>query len=193
MSIKASHKDIKDCFKFLASSSKLKSASFEEICAHVVKVKMFLRNGFDVDYKTSGDKTLLHIVLSKGMMHYNKKALEKFNENPTLNVDFAPLDIKYLTTKYRPNPFIRDEQGLTPSMKALDKGLKNEFHWLISYENAYQSENQAKALQALAILAELVPHNIEDKDPYRKTVIRRAQKTFNLSMQNLAGENQNNG
>ena len=183
--MKPSHKDVMECLKFI-SSKKTKDALVEEICAHVLKIKIMIEGGTDINIQTKSRKTLLHAVLSKGMLQYNKKAKELYEANPIENKDFQPFDIKYLTTKFRPNPFIRDNEGLTPSMKALDKGLKDEFHWLLAYEHAYQAEKHSQALEALAILAQLVPNNIDDKDPYRKTVIVKAQRNFLNAMHDLS-------
>ena len=180
-----SSKDVIECLKFI-SSKKAKDTPFEDITPYVLKIKMMLENGEDVNIQTKSGKTLLHAVLSSKMIAYNEWAKKYYDSDPKKFADFEPLDIKYLTTKFRPNPFARDNNGLTPSMKALEKGLKNEFRWLLSYENAYQSEKQAQALEALALLAQLVPNSTEDQDPYRKTVIVKAQRKFLSAMHDLS-------
>ena len=180
-----SHKDVIDCLKFIASK-KIKETPFEDITPYVLKIKMMLEKGEDVNIQTKSGKTLLHAVLSSKMVTYNNWAKKIYENDPKKYADYEPFDIKYLTTKFRPNPFARDNEGLTPSMKALDKGLKNEFRWLLSYENAYQAEKHSQALEALALLAQLVPSNTEDKDPYRKTVIVKAQRKFLSAMHDLS-------
>ena len=180
-----SHKDAIDCLKLIASK-KIKETPFEDITPYVLKIKMMLENGEDVNMQTKSGKTLLHAVLSSKMVAYNNWAKKIYENDPKKSADFEPLDVKYLTTKFRPNPFVRDDKGMTPSMKALEKGLKNEFRWLLSYENAYQAEKHSQALEALAILAQLVPSSTEDKDPYRKTVIVKAQRKFLNAMHDLS-------
>lgn len=180
-----STKDVIDCLKFI-SSKKIKETPFEKVTPYVLKIKMMLKNGYDVNIQTKSGKTLLHAVLSSGMIAYNKWSKKLYENNPQKSAEYEPLDVKYLTTKFRPNPFMLDSEGRTPSMKALDKGLKDEFRWLLAYEHAYQAEKQSQALEALAILAQLAPNNVDDKDPYRKTVILKAQRKFLDAMHGLS-------
>lgn len=110
---------------------------FNKIQPSIQAIKKLLNEGHDVDAQNEKGDTLLHVALNCFALRGGNTIQAGLpNERETV------LDVLYLTTKHHPNPFIKNNDNLTPSMLAAQTRLTNEWQMLSSYERAYQAEKQ---------------------------------------------------
>lgn len=156
--------------------------NYTEITEPVLAIKKMLENGCDVDGQDANGDTLLHIVLKHGKIRCHNTVRE--GEYGAIQ---DVLDINYLLTRHKPNPFIKNKDGLTPSMLASRLKLTAEWQLLSSYEQAYMAEHTGRVLQGLFTLANL---NLQTKilTPNGKS----ATKDVYRSIVKLQGSRQKN-
>ena len=110
---------------------------FNKIQPSIQAIKKLLKEGHDIDAQNEKGDTLLHVALNCFALRGGNTIQAGLpNERETV------LDVLYLTTKHHPNPFIKNNDNLTPSMLAAQTRLTNEWQILSSYERLYQAEKQ---------------------------------------------------
>ncbi len=103
-----------------------------------------LEKGCDVNGQDANGDTLLHILVKSGQFRGHNTIEAGDNQNPRpQNV----LDSAYLL-KYRPNPLIENNQGLTPAMLAAQLKQTAEWQFLSSYEQKYIARETARLLRS---------------------------------------------
>ena len=156
--------------------------NYTQLTEPVLEIKKLIEEkGCDVDGQNKDGDTLLHIVLKNGKIRTHNTVCDgqlRFSD---------VLDANYLVTKHHPNPFIKNKDGLTPSMLAAKLKLTAEWQFLSSYEQAYTAEHTGRVLHGLYVLSEL-------NSPIKLTQIRgkRATKDIITNIIKLQGGRQNN-
>ena len=110
---------------------------FNKIQPSIQSIRRLLSEGHDIDAQNEKGDTLLHVALNCFNLR-GANTIQAGLPNERDNV----LDILYLTTQHRPNPFIKNNDNMTPSMVAAQLRLTNEWQLLSSYEQSYQAEKQ---------------------------------------------------
>lgn len=134
---------------------------FQEILPQVNKIKEMLEKGCDVNGQDANGDTLLHILVKSGQFRGHNTIEAGDNQNPRpQNV----LDSAYLL-KYRPNPLIENNQGLTPAMLAAQLKQTAEWQFLSSYEQKYITEETARVLTGLYSLSQVMQKQLDALSP----------------------------
>lgn len=110
---------------------------FNKIQESIQSVRRLLKEGHDINAQNEKGDTLLHVVLNCFPLR-GGNTIQAGLPNERENV----LDVLYLTTQYHPNPFIKNNDNMTPSMVAAQLRHTNEWQLLSSYEQSYQAEKQ---------------------------------------------------
>lgn len=126
----------------------LKNLPYTKCAPFVLEIKKALQEGANIDTQDQEGDTLLHIAGTKNIKAYNAYI------NLTLSIDnkkqeLYSLDIPTLVSSYKPNPFIKNNKGFTPSFVAASHNSTAECQMLLAYENAIQAEENGNAFQAL--------------------------------------------
>ena len=117
---------------------------FQQILPQVNKLKYLLEKEVcDVNAQNSDGDTLLHIAVKSGNLR-GHNTIQEGNLNPENMFDLA-----YLTGRFNPNPFIKNNQGMTPSMLAAHLKLTSAWQFLSSYERSYEAKCQAAIFDAI--------------------------------------------
>ena len=127
----------------------IETKPFQHILPQVNKLKHLLEKGIcDVNAKNSDGNTLLHIAVKSGNLRGHNTVQYKTEQEggPTPENVF---DIAYLTAHFEPNPFIKNNQGMTPGMLAAHLKLTSAWQFLSSYERVYEAKCQAMILNAI--------------------------------------------
>ncbi len=104
------------------------------------EIKELLAQGADVNHKDLYGNTLLHLVASHTV--FSNLSQEQSRQNQYENV----LDVPTIISWFKPNPFVKDNTGLTASFLAAYYGNTKEHAMLLSYENAYSAAKIGLAL-----------------------------------------------
>lgn len=122
----------------------IETKSFQQILPQVNQLKSLLeKDKYSVDAQNADGDTLLHIVVKSGNLR-GHNTIQEGNLNPE-----NMFDIAYLTGRFNPNPFIKNNQGMTPSMLAAHLKLTSAWQFLSSYERSYEVKCQAEILREL--------------------------------------------
>lgn len=132
--------------------SQIERMPYQRIKPLVKEIQSRLENSADVNGQNKIGDTLLHVVLNNFVLR-SHNTIEASRFSPE-NV----LDVLYLTTQHKPNPFIKNNQGLTPSMLAAELKHTAEWQLLSSYENVYLAQQNAKLMANLNQLTENLTH-----------------------------------
>ena len=168
----------------------------------IEEIKHLLQMGVDINSPLTKGRTLLHLAATK-FVHIN----DEVQRNCFIK-KFVPLDVEYLITNYHPNPFIKDDKGFTPAMSASQhNSSKKEWRLLLAYEQSFQAQELSKAINAFAILNQLVEYELgEETDisknhplsvracrplPVQSTTVQQAVQTITKTAIRLNGANQN--
>lgn len=117
---------------------------FQQILPQVNQLKSLLeKDKYSVDAQNADGDTLLHIVVKSGNLR-GHNTIQEGNLNPE-----NMFDIAYLTGRFNPNPFIKNNQGMTPSMLAAHLKLTSAWQFLSSYERSYEAKCQAAIFDAI--------------------------------------------
>ena len=122
----------------------IETKPFQHILPQVNKLKHLLEKGIcDVNDQNSDGNTLLHIAVKSGN-------LRGYNTIQEGNLKLENMvDIAYLTAHFEPNPFIKNNQGMTPGMLAAHLKLTSSWQFLSSYERSYEAKCQAAILKSI--------------------------------------------
>ena len=116
----------------------------------VSNIKTALKNGADVNLQDKNGNTLLHIVAgSKKIKTYNAYIHMTLETHAKFKEEYT-LDLPLLIGQYNPNPFIKNNQGLTASFVAAMNDLKKESQMVIAYESAYKAKAHSEAFKAMS-------------------------------------------
>ena len=130
----------------------IETKPFQQILPQVNKLKYLLKDGkCDVDGQNSDGDTLLHIAVKSGNLRGHNTAQYKTEQEGGATPENV-FDIAYLTAHFTPNPFIKNNQGMTPSMLAAHLKLTSAWQFLSSYEHSYEAKCQAKILADILCL-----------------------------------------
>lgn len=122
----------------------IETKPFQQILPQINKVKSLLENNkCDVNDQNSDGDTLLHIAVKSGNLRGHNTIQE--GELKPENM----FDIAYLTGRFNPNPFIKNNQGMTPGMLAAHLKLTSAWQFLSSYERSYEAKCQAAILKSI--------------------------------------------
>ena len=122
----------------------IETKSFQQILPQVNQLKSLLeKDKYSVDAQNAVGDTLLHIVVKSGNLR-GHNTIQEGNLNPE-----NMFDIAYLTGRFDPNPFIKNNQGMTPSMLAAHLKLTSAWQFLSSYERSYEAKCQAAIFDAI--------------------------------------------
>ena len=113
-------------------------------------IKSLLARGADVNTQSKTGKTLLHLFVAKQLVAYQDHLNHppKFIRPAYQDIEKASL-ISFIATRH-PNPFIKDNDGCTPSLLAAQNGETKSHQILVSYENSYQASCIAEAISSLS-------------------------------------------
>ncbi len=129
--------------------NEIETLPFQQILPQVNQLKSLLETDkYNVDAQNTDGDTILHIVVKSGNLRGHNTVQYKTEQEggPTPENVF---DIAYLTGHFNPNPFIKNNQGMTPSMLAAHLKLTSAWQFLSSYERAYEAKCQAEILGEL--------------------------------------------
>ena len=191
---------LKSCVKELLENADCGLAVTQ--IARIEAIKNLLRLGVDVNQPITKGRTLLHLAATKFVHVY-----EEVRKN-TYTKKFVPLDVEYLITNHHPNPFIKDDKGFTPAMSAAQhNSSKKEWRLLLAYEQSFQAQELSKAINAFAILGQLVEYELPPETdisknhplsvracrplPVQSTTVQQAIQTITKTANRLNGANQN--
>lgn len=112
-------------------------------------IKSLLARGADVNTQSKTGKTLLHLFVAKQLVAYQDHLNHppKFIRPSYQDIEKTSL-ISFIATR-QPNPFIKDNDGCTPSLLAAQNGETKSHQILVSYENSYQAGRIAEAISSL--------------------------------------------
>ena len=109
----------------------IETKPFQHILPQVNKLKHLLEKGIcDVNAKNSDGNTLLHIAVKSGNLR-GHNTIQEGNLNPE-----NMFDIAYLTGRFNPNPFIKNNQGMTPGMLAAHLKLTSAWQFFVHFSQA---------------------------------------------------------
>ena len=129
--------------------NEIEKLPFQQILPQINKLKSLLeKDKYNVNAQNMDGDTLLHIAVKSGNLRGHNTVQYKTEQEggPTPENVF---DIAYLTGRFNPNPFIKNNQGMTPSMLAAHLKLTSAWQFLSSYERAYEVKCQAEILREL--------------------------------------------
>lgn len=145
----------KDSTKIAANALLKKGLEeFEEqpytACANaVVDIKKALQMGADINIKDKDGNTLLHIVAgSKKVKTYNAYIHMTLETHDKFREEYS-LDLANIISKYKPNPFVKNNQGFTPSFVAAMNNQTKESQMLLSYESSCNAHANSEAFKAM--------------------------------------------
>ena len=115
---------------------------------HIIQsVRNLLLNGAHVDTKNKNGDTYLHLLAaSPALKEFMKAEREKSGNELTELV----LDIPIVISWFKPNPFVTNNQGFTPSFMAAFYQDMPAHGMLASYENVYQSRTISQTLYSMS-------------------------------------------
>lgn len=177
------------------------SCSWNSQAERIEAIKQILPS-VDINRPLTKGRTLLHLAATK-FVHIN----DEVQRNCFIK-KFVPLDVEYLITNHHPNPFIKDDKGFTPAMSAAQhNSSKKEWRLLLAYEQSYQAQELSTAIQAFAILGQLVEYELPPETdisknhplsvrtcrplPVQSTTVQQAVQTITKTAIRLNGANQN--
>lgn len=124
--------------------TEIKQKPFQQILPQVNKLKQLLKS-HDVNGQDANGDTLLHIVVKSD--HFRgHNTIQEGNEKPE-NV----FDLAYLTNHFSPNPFVRNNQGMTPAMLASHLKLTSSWQFLNSYERSYIVRSPSRVIEKISV------------------------------------------
>lgn len=177
------------------------SCSWTNQAERIEAIKQILPS-VDIDRPLTKGRTLLHLAATKFI------SINEDIEKKSFIKKIVPLDIEYLITNYHPNPFVKDDKGFTPAMSASQhNSSKKEWRLLLAYEQSYQAQELSKAINAFAILNQLVEYELGEETEISKhhplsvracrplsvqsTAVQQAIQTITKTATRLNGAHQN--
>ena len=121
----------------------IENLPFQKIAPHFLQIKDLLSFGCDVNGQTVNGDTLLHIAVRSDQLRGHNTIAEGNMQPDNM------LDVAYLISRYTPNPFITNNQGMTPAMLAAHLKLTSVWQFLTSYEHAYEVQRQTAYVRHL--------------------------------------------
>lgn len=127
----------------------IEAKPFQQILPQVNQLKSLLeKDKYSVDAQNADGDTLLHIVVKSGNLRGHNTIQYKTEQEGGATPENV-FDIAYLTGHFNPNPFIKNNQGMTPGMLAAHLKLTSAWQFLSSYERSYEAKCQAKIFDAI--------------------------------------------
>lgn len=122
---------------------------FTQITPQVNRLKSLLESDKNnVNAQNVDGDTLLHFVVKSGNLRGHNTAQYKTQQEGGATPENV-FDIAYLTAHFEPNPFIKNNQGMTPSMLAAHLKLTSAWQFLSSYERSYAVACQARIFNVI--------------------------------------------
>lgn len=127
----------------------LAQKTFEELKENPQIIKeirdIFLTRG-GINTRNKNGDTYLHLLTSAAGLKEFMKAERAQNGSDSEYI----LDIPIVVSWFKPNPFVQNEQGFTPSFMAAFYQDTQAHAMLTSYENMYQNKHMAETLFAMS-------------------------------------------
>jgi len=133
-----------------AALEEFETKPYTECANAIFEIKKALQKGADVNQQDENGNTLLHIVAgSKKIRSYNAYIHMTLEQNPQLKEQYT-LDLATVVSNYKPNPFIKNNQGFTASFVAAMNNYTKESQMLLAYESACQAQANSAAFKAMS-------------------------------------------
>ena len=115
----------------------------------VADIKKALKMGADINVQNNNGNTLLHLVAgSKKVKTYNAYIHMTLETHDKFRAEYS-LDLANIISQHKPNPFVKNKQGFTPSFVAAMNNLTAESQMLLAYENSCSALAHSEAFKAM--------------------------------------------
>ena len=115
----------------------------------VADIKKALKMGADINVQNNNGNTLLHLVAgSKKAKTYNAYIHMTLETHDKFRAEYS-LDLANIISQHKPNPFVKNKQGFTPSFVAAMNNLTAECQMLLAYENSCSALAHSEAFKAM--------------------------------------------
>ncbi len=115
----------------------------------VADIKKALKMGADINVQNNNGNTLLHLVAgSKKVKTYNAYIHMTLETHDKFRAEYS-LDLANIISQHKPNPFVKNKQGFTPSFVAAMHNHQQESQMLLAYESACNALAHSEAFKAM--------------------------------------------